>query len=201
MREAPEAYAARRRSRADRPPWWRCEDARLALFGIDDEIPGRTLRSTRAFPLDRGREEGTAAPPQSRRLDRLDDGKRIAARERVGQRGVAAVADRVSDVAWIHEAAARRQLPALMAEEVADGRVRPEAASAASGEPDAVGRRVRQETARRPGDDGHNRRGPAEATAACRHDPRAQAPPHDFVMKRCESLPRRQPRGWSPRPV
>jgi hypothetical protein len=64
-----------------------------------------------------------ASPAKSGRLDGLDDGARLAARDGAGQPGVRAAPDGIGDVVGVHEPAARRQLAALVREKISDARV------------------------------------------------------------------------------
>src|SRR6266511_2502101 len=84
-----------------------------------------------------------------------------------------------------------RYFGALVAEKVSDARVGLEAVRRRGVEEDrdAVGRRVRQDAGVTVGGDySHDRRGPAESAAAGRHDARAPASPHDFLVKRRDGV-------------
>ena len=93
------------------------EDPGLAFLAVDDDVLRRPRGRAARRPFHRGLEVGAAAPREAGRAHLLDDALGPALAERPRERRVAAVAERVGDVARVGEAAALEQHAVLARED------------------------------------------------------------------------------------
>src|SRR5207244_1217974 len=169
------------------------EDAGLAFLAVDDEVLRGALRLAARCPLHRRLEVGAAAPGEARRAHLLDHplGPRVL--ERVHQRRVRPVADRIGDVRGVRETAALEQDAPLTPEPVvADvgrrGGVRRQRVEESR---DVLGGDVtRRESRTAVAQDLDDRLSPAHAVAACGDDGEWEAAALDLDAEHLERLAR-----------
>ena len=169
------------------------EDAGLAFLAVDDEVLRGALRLAARRPLHRRPEVGAAAPGEACRAHLLDHPLGARVLERVHQRRVRPVADRVGDVRGVREAAALEE----------DVPLTPEPVAADVGRCGGVRRQRVEESRDMLGGDGARREprtavaqdlddrlGPAHAVAARGDDGEGEAAALDLEAQRLERLAR-----------